>query len=87
MLAAVNLKQETLSTSPPFLPEVFSLADIEREMVVLAPCSQDADLVSVGGLFAVGDGGVVCKLHDDVRAARSHTVVHEQGAQEESTQA
>jgi len=45
--------------TPQSLPDVYnhllSLADVEREVVALAPCCQVPDLLSVGGLIIVGD--------------------------------
>jgi len=53
-------------TPPLSLPEVhghlLSLADIDKQVVALAPCCQVPDLLSVAGLIIVGDetqdGGV-----------------------------
>jgi len=69
------------------LPEVqdhlLNLADIEREVVALAPCCQVPDLLSVGGLIIVGDetqdGG---EFKDGVGAVCVYTVMHVQGVQE-----
>ena len=60
------------------------LADVEMEVVILAPRCQVFDLLS--RLVAVGDladdGRVVSKLHDGVGAVYGHTVVCEQGVEE-----
>jgi len=70
------------------LPEVHNrlLADVEREVVVLAPCCQVPDLLSVGGLIFVGDetqdGGVVHKLKDGLGAVCGYTLICVQGIQE-----
>jgi len=62
------------------LPEVhdhlLSLADVEREVVALAPCCQ----VLVGD--ETQEGGAVCKLKDGVGAVSSYTDIREHSIQE-----
>ena len=83
-----NLKHETLSTSvhrcewecdSPSLPlpevhdHLLSLADVEREVVVLAPWCQVPDLLIIVG-DENQDGGVIHKLKDGV--ARTQMLVY-----------
>ena len=74
---------------PPFpvvLDQLLCLADVEGEVVVLAPHCQFSDLLPIGRLIVVGDQAyhrcVVCKLNDGVGVVFGHTVVSEQGVQE-----
>ena len=60
--------------------QLFCLAHIEREVVVLAPHCQFSDLLPIGHLIVVGDHHccVVSKLNDGVGVVFGH-VVGEQG--------
>lgn len=66
-------------------------ADVEMEVVVLAPRCQDSDLLSVCRLVAVCDqadnGCVVSKLCDGVGALCGHAVMGEQGVEERAEHA
>lgn len=59
-----NLEHETLST-------LALQCDRRWPVAVLAPCCQDAELVSVGARIVA----IVVSLEDDVGAARGHTVM------------
>ena len=63
--------------------QLLCFADVEMEVVVLAPRCQGSDLHSVGLLNVGGDqaydGRVISKFDDGVRALGGHTVIHEQG--------
>ncbi len=62
------------------------IADVEMEVVVLAPRCQGSDLLSVGRLIVGGDqadgGLVVSRLDGGVGAVGGLTVIREQGVQE-----
>ena len=66
-------------------------ADVEMEVVVLAPRCHGSDLLSVGLLIIAGDqvydGCVISKLNDGVGALGVHTVMREQGVQERTEHA
>ena len=63
--------------------QLLYLADVEGEVVVLAPQCQVSDLLPVGCLIVIGDQAyhrcVICKLNDGVGVMRGHAVVGEQG--------
>ena len=86
-----NLELLTLSTVVPLmisllLPvihnQLLGFADVEMDVVILAPRCQGSDLLFVRHLITVGDqaddGRVINKLHDGVGAVCGHVVVCEQ---------
>ena len=62
------------------------LDHVEGEVVVLAPHSQDSDLLPIGCLVIVGDQAYLCcvigKLNDGVGVVPGRAVLSEQGVQE-----
>jgi len=85
-LARFDEHTEELLSLPEVHDHLLSLADIEGEVIALAPCCQVPDLLSVGGLIIVGDetqdGGVIRKLKDGIGAMCRYTVMRIQGVQE-----
>ncbi len=72
--------------SPEIHHQLLGLIDVEGEVVLLTPFSQDTHLLSVGCLIVVSDQAyhrcVVSKFDDDVGAVCGCTVVCVQGVQE-----
>ena len=66
--------------------QLLCIADIEGEVVVLAPHWQFSDLLSSGCLIVFGDMAYQCcvfsTLNDGVGVVRGHTGVGEQGVKE-----
>ena len=66
--------------------QLLCLADIEEEVVVLAPHCQVTDLLPIGCFIVVGDQAnhrcVISKLNDGVGVVHGNAVICEQGEQE-----
>ncbi|CAB1457121.1 unnamed protein product [Pleuronectes platessa] len=79
------------SSLPVVHDQLLRFADVEMEVVVLAPRCQGSDLLSVGLLIVDGDqaydSGVISKLNDGVGAVGGHAVLREQGVQKRSEHA
>ena len=71
--------------------QLINFAEVELEVVVLAPRCQGSHLLSVRRLVAVGDqaddGRVVSKLDDGVGAVCGHAVMGEQREEERAEHA
>lgn len=57
-------------------------ADVDTEVVVMAPRRQDSDLLSAGDIIAVGDGCVISELNDGVGAVGGRAVVRKRAVGE-----
>ena len=84
-----NLKLSTLFTTGSLVPivhdQLFYLADVEGEVVILAPHWQVTDL-AIGCLVVIGDQAyhrrVISKLNDGLEVMHGKSVMDKQGVQE-----
>jgi hypothetical protein len=89
-----NLKLSTCSSTPPFpvvFNHLFCLDHVGEEVVMFAPHGQVSDLLPIGSFIVVGNQAYHCcvvgKLNEGVGVVPSHSVMGEQGVQEETEHA